>query len=162
MTVTAYWKFVLCFFIDRIYCCFFVFLSNQENLYIHHNSNIFYNIYHTINEHNRRQTHYLSSVFPNHLFRSDLKSFLIILSALSLIVTSLLSLFECITCSSTSSLEEIKLIAIANWIFYVSDFSRFFMISFKYDLMLLKYFSIIFGFIFNIIVTSNIITLTSL
>ena len=43
-------------------------------------------------------------------------------SALSLIVISMLSPFECITHSSSLSLEEIKLIAIVNWIFYLSDF----------------------------------------
>ena len=33
------------------------------------------------------------------------------------------------------------LIAIANLIFHVSDFLRLFVISFKYDLILLRYFS---------------------
>ena len=51
------------FFIDEIYCCFFCFLSNQENLHmIHRNSDLFYDIYNTINEDNGRQTHYLSSI----------------------------------------------------------------------------------------------------
>ena len=54
---------------------------------------------------------------------------------------SILSLFECITRSSSVSLEEIKLIAIAIWIFQVSDFVRLFMISFKYDLILLRHYS---------------------
>ena len=50
-------------FIDKIYCCC---LSSQENLYmIHHNSDLFYDIYYTINEHNQRQTYYLSSI-PNY------------------------------------------------------------------------------------------------
>ena len=48
--------------------------------------------------------------------------------------------FECITHSSSlSSLEEIRLIAIVNWIFHVSDFSRLFMMPFKYSLILLRY-----------------------
>ena len=51
----------------------------------------------------------------------------------------MLSLFECITHSSSLSLEEIKLIAIFNWIFHVSDFLRLFMMSFKYGLILLRY-----------------------
>ena len=46
--------------------------------------------------------------------RTDLKSFLIASSALSLIMISLLSLFECIAHSLSLSLEEIKLIAIVN------------------------------------------------
>ena len=39
------------------------FLSNHENLYmIHHNSDLFSDIYNTINEDNPRQTHYLLSI----------------------------------------------------------------------------------------------------
>ena len=60
-------------------------------------------------------------------------------SALSLIMISMLSLFECITCSSSLSLEEIKLIAIVNCISNVSDFLRLFMMSFKYGVILLRY-----------------------
>ena len=49
------------FFIDGIYCCFFVFLSNQENLYmIHHDWDLYYDIYNTINEYN--QALYLSVI----------------------------------------------------------------------------------------------------
>ena len=51
------------------------------------------------------------------------------------------SLFECITCFLLLSFEEIKLIVIVNWIFHKSDFLRLFMISFKYDLILLRKFS---------------------
>ena len=52
----------------------------------------------------------------------------------------MLSHFECITHSSSlSSLEEIKLIAIVNWVFYMADFSRSFMMSFKYGLSLSSY-----------------------
>ena len=36
-------------------------------------------------------------------------------------------------------LEEIKLIAIINWIFHVSDFLRIFMMSFKYGLISSRY-----------------------
>ena len=52
------------------------------------------------------------------------------------------SLFECITRSLQLSLEDIKLIAIAKWIFHVSDIFISFIISFKYDLILLRYSSI--------------------
>ena len=52
---------------------------------------------------------------------------------------SMLSLFECITRSSSLSIEEIKLFAIANSVFDVSDFLRLFMISFKCGLILLRY-----------------------
>ena len=44
--------------------------------------------------------------------------------------------FECISRSSSLSMEEIKLFAIANLVFHVSDFSRLLMISFKYGLIL--------------------------
>ena len=51
----------------------------------------------------------------------------------------MLSLFECITCSSSFSMEELKSFAIANWNFYMSVFLRLFMMSSKYGLILLKY-----------------------
>ena len=54
-------------------------------------------------------------------------------------MTSILSLFECITCSSSLSMEETKLFAIVNWIFHASDFFRLIMMSSKYDLILLRY-----------------------
>ena len=38
-----------------------------------------------------------------------------------------------------SLFEEVKLSAIINWIFHVSDFLRSFMMSFKYVLILLRY-----------------------
>ena len=71
-----------------------------------------------------------------YLFLSDLKSFLIISSASSLIT---ISLFKCITRSSCLSLEEVKLIAIVNWIFHMLNFLKLFMMSFKYSLILLRY-----------------------
>ena len=52
----------------------------------------------------------------------------------------MLSFFECITHSSSLSLEEIKLLAIVNWIFYVSDFLKLFMMSFKYGLTSSRYY----------------------
>ena len=51
----------------------------------------------------------------------------------------MLSLLQCIICSSLLYMEEIKLFAIVNWIFHVSDFLGLFMISFKYGLNLSKY-----------------------
>ena len=52
---------------------------------------------------------------------------------------SILSLFECITCSSSLYMEEIKVIAVVSWIFHMSDFLRLFMMYFKYDLISLGY-----------------------
>ena len=114
----------MCFsFIDGIYFCFFCFLFNQENLHmIHHNSNLFYDIYNTITEHNQGQTHYLSSTL--NLFLRESKSSFITLSALSLIMISMLSLSQCITGSSSSSMEEVKLCTTVNCIFHLPDFLR--------------------------------------
>ena len=63
-----------------------------------------------------------------YLEKSALKTSFITSSALTMI--SILSLFECITCSSAFYLKERKLIAIVSWNFEVSDFLRSFMISF--------------------------------
>ena len=52
---------------------------------------------------------------------------------------SMVSLFECITRSSSLSKEEIKLFAIVNRIFHLSDFLRLVIMSFKYGLILLRY-----------------------
>ena len=79
-----------------------------------------------------------------------------------IIIISMLSLFECITRSSSLSIEQTKLFAIVYWIFYLSDFLRIFM-SFKYALILLRYSStdgVLFlrnvTFVFNTIVTAKI------
>ena len=52
---------------------------------------------------------------------------------------SMLSLFECITGSSSLSIEEIKLFASFNLISLASDLLRLFIMPFKYALMLLRY-----------------------
>ena len=103
---------------------------------IHHDSDLFYDIYNTITEHNQRQTDY-PLLIPNYFdmyFSSESKSSFITSSALSFTMISMLSFFECITRSSSSSMEEIKLFAIVNWFFHVSDLLRLF-ISFRYDLI---------------------------
>ena len=62
VTATAYWKHLLSFLLMG-FIVFICFLSNQENLYIiHHDLDLFYDIYNTITRHNWRQTHYLSSI----------------------------------------------------------------------------------------------------
>ena len=50
----------------------------------------------------------------------------------------MLSLFECMTCSLSLPLEEIRLIAIVNSIFHSLDFLRLFM-SFEYSSTVLRY-----------------------
>ena len=54
-----------------------------------------------------------------YLFLSEWRSSFVASSTSSLIMTSMLLLFECITCSSSLSMEWIKLFAIVNWIFHV-------------------------------------------
>ena len=71
------------------------------------------------------------------------KTFFYNFMCFTLTIISMLSLFECITCSSSLSIDEIKLFAIANRIFHVSHFSRLFIASFKYGLILLRYSSTI-------------------
>ena len=58
------------------------------------------------------------------LERSDSKSSLTTIFAISYGISSILSLLECITRSSSTSLEEIKLTAIVKSIFHVSAFWR--------------------------------------
>ena len=78
-----------------------------------------------------------------YLFLSKSKSSFMTSSASSLIMISMLSLFECIiTPSSPLSKEEIKLFVIDNWIFHGSDFLRLFMMSFLYGLILSRHSSI--------------------
>ena len=61
-TVIAYWKYFLSFLLMG-FIVPFMFLSNQENLYmIHHDFDLFYDIHNTINEHNQRQNHYFSLI----------------------------------------------------------------------------------------------------
>ena len=57
-----------------------------------------------------------------YLLRSYSKHFSVILFALSLIMISVVSLFECIRRSSSLPLEEINSIVIVGWIFHVSNF----------------------------------------
>ena len=62
-TVTAYWKHLLYLLLIGFIAAF-CFLSSKEKLYvIHDNSDLCYDIYNTINEHNRRKTHYFPSIF---------------------------------------------------------------------------------------------------
>ena len=127
-------KAFIIFFIDRVSFCFFVFYPVSRICMIHHNSYLFYDFNNTTNEH--RQTHYLSLNLPTYFdifFLSDSKSFSITSSASWFIMISMVSLFECIPCSSSlSCLEEIKLFVIVNWIV------RSFTTSFKYGLILLR------------------------
>ena len=107
---------------------------------IHHDWDLFYDVFNTITEHNLRQIlPFIDSKLFWYLFLSESKSYFIASSASSLIMISMLSIFECITPSSSLSMEEITLFAIVNWIFLVSNFLRFYIKSFKYGPILLRY-----------------------
>ena len=120
---------------------FFCFLSSQENLHmILQYQDLFYDIFNATIEHNGRQTHSLVLILNYFdIYFKWIKSFSIISPALAFIMISMLSLFECITRSSSLSMEEINLFAIANRISHMSDFLRSFMMSFKYGLFLSRY-----------------------
>ena len=120
----------------------FLFLSNQENLcIIYDNLDLFYDIYNTITQHNQRQTHYLSSILTyfDLSILSESKGSFITSCASLLIMISILSLFECITYSSSLSMEEIKFFAIVDLLSPPSEFLRLFMMLFKNGLILLRY-----------------------
>ena len=79
-TVTAYWKYLLSFLLIGFIVAFLflLFLSNQENLYmINQNSDIFYDIYDTINEHNNYELSTSHWFFQSNLiiFNKWLKKF---------------------------------------------------------------------------------------
>ena len=85
---------------------------------MHHDSDLFYHICSTINEHDE-----IWNCYP-------------------LITMSMLSLFECIKRSLSVFSEDIKLIAIVDWVFHVSNFWRLFSILLSYGLILFRYSSI--------------------
>ena len=124
------------FFVDGIYCCFFCFLSNQENLHmIHHDLDVFYDIIMNIIE-DKLTTFYWFKIIVMSIF-SESKNYFITSSASSFIMIFMLSLFECITRSSSLSMEEVISYCWLN--FHVSYFFRLFLMSFKYSLILLRY-----------------------
>ena len=124
------------FFVDGIYCCFFCFLSNQENLHmIYHDSDVFYDIIMNIIE-DKLTTFCWFKVAVMFIF-SESKNYFITSSASSFIMIFMLSIFECITRSSSLSMEEVISYCWLN--FHVSYFFRLFLMSFKYSLILLRY-----------------------
>ena len=63
-TVKAYWKYL--FFLLARFIVVFLLFSNQKNLFmIHHNQDLFYDIYNKLNEHNRIETTYLPLILAN-------------------------------------------------------------------------------------------------
>ena len=132
--VPAYWKRLLSFLLMGFIAAFLLFIQRGESIY--DPPQFRFILWHL------RQTHHLSLILSTYfdIFLCDSNSSSITSSASSFIMISMLSLFECISYStSLSSLEEIILLVIVNWIFYVPKILRSFMISFKYGLILLRY-----------------------
>ena len=127
-------------FFDWIYCCHFVFYPIRR-IYIWSTTIPIYFMTFKIQQMNIIKDKFTTFTdFKSfwYLFSSESKNF-ITSSTSSLIMISMLSLFECTTCSSSLPMEEIKLFAIVNWVFHVPKFLRLFMMSFKYGLILLRY-----------------------
>ena len=147
-------KACIIFFIYRSFCHFFA-LCPIRRIYI--SSALFktYFIAHVIWQMIaiKYKNHYLSCFLAPtwYLKKSNWKSSSITSSALSLIMISMLSLFECITGLSSFPLEEInlKLIVVVNLIFNVWNYWHHFW--HLLGLIFLRY-----SFIFNVIITPNI------
>ena len=117
---------------------------------IHHNLDLFYDNDNIINQHNRRETRYLSSKSKrNSLSFIDSKWYWYVFLSKSKVLYNFVCFiinhdvcvitFWIIIRSSSLSMEEIKLLAIVNWIFHVPDILKLFMMLFKYGLTLLRY-----------------------
>ena len=96
--IDFFFTFLLMFF-SLLFC----FLLNWENIHIIHlNYNLFFDMYNIINEYIYIQVLFIG--FSHRIWcleKSDWKSYFITSFALSLIMISVLSFFECITCSSS-------------------------------------------------------------
>ena len=101
-------KHLLSFLLMELIAVFLFFLSDQENLnMIHHDSNIFDDIWNTIDV-----LPFIDFKLHWYLFLSKTKKLFITSFALSLIMISMLSLFEYITRSSSLSMEELNLFTV--------------------------------------------------
>ena len=136
---------IIIFFIDKMYCCFFVF-SPVKRIYIWSTSILIYFITFVIQWMNTIKDKITTShwCFQSNLISAKKwsKTFFYIIICIVINHEFCVIIFKCITCSSLFFLEEIKIIVIVDWIFYVQDFLRSFMISFKYGLILLRYSSV--------------------
>ena len=83
---------------------------------IHHNSDLFYDIYTTVIEYNQRYNQYPLFLFPTQLDISEEAIKNIFNNFISFIINqiSMSSLFEYTICSLSESSEETKLIATVN------------------------------------------------
>ena len=113
-------KALIILFIDMIY--YYFFMLNQNNLYMfYHDSDLLHGIYNTTNEHIRRKLNSFHQLFQIFLIfiMEWFKKFFYDFICLTFIIISMLSRIKCIARSSSlSSVEEIKQVVIANWIFW--------------------------------------------
>ena len=127
-------------FIDWIYCCIFAFYLVRR-IYVW--SATIWSFFIIISwKQSKTDSVPFIEFFKSfwNLLRSDSKSSSITSSALQLIMTFLISLFECITRSSSLPLEDVKLASLVKWIFLASDSLRSLLTSFfNYSLILLRY-----------------------
>ena len=134
-------KTLFIFFIDRIYCYFFVFYPVRR-IYIWSTMIWIYFITFIMSTIKDKLTTFhqfqiiLTSIFQ---WIKKLFYYFIFFAINHDFYFVILLFFECITRSSSLSMEETKLFAIANSIFHVSDFLRRFIMSFKYGVILFRY-----------------------
>ena len=125
-TVTAYWKHLLSFLLIGLIVAFLFFIQSGESTY--NPPQFRFILWHLwYNKRTSSKTNslpFINSKLFSYLFLGESKSFFS--STSSLIIISMLSLFECIARSWSLSMEKVKLFAIVNWIFHVSDFLRLF------------------------------------
>ena len=111
VTVTAYWKHLLSFLLIEFVAASLFFIQTEESIYmIHHDWDLFYDIYNTINKHYQEKIttfHWFFQLILIFFFR-DSKSSSITSSASSFMMILMLPLSECISCSSSLSSSEKK------------------------------------------------------
>ena len=158
-TAIAYWKHLSSLF--QIYGCFFVFYLVRR-LYIWFTEFKVYFVTFAIQQLEWIENKITSSLMFLHQFgifeEKKLKKFI------NQVINSVLSLFECITtCSSSTSLEQIKLIAIVNWTLQITEdqllHNIFQVVKFDFGKVFFYwqgFISITITFIFNIITFSKI------
>ena len=106
---------------------------------LHHAYNLFCDICNATNEHSKIRNHYHSLMFPTLFLFLGLKKRLTNFICFIINHDFYIIIFECITRSSSLSLEVIDLIAIISWKFDASDFLGSFRTSLRYGLLLLRY-----------------------
>ena len=112
VTITAYWKHLLSFLLIEFVAASLFFIQTEESIYmIHHDWDLFYDIYNTINKHYQEKIttfHWFFQLILIFFFFSDSKTSSITSSASSFMMIFMLSLSEYISCSSSLSFSSEK------------------------------------------------------